>query len=253
MTQSPSRREQLRQAQIAKAKNQRLTRIVGIGAAILAVVLVAVFAVVLVQQVGANQVTSSVVPPNATADRNGIVVNPGKAKPGAPVVALYMDYQCPVCKKFESVYGSALKALADAGEIELQYRTMTFLDNNLGNTSSISAGIGAACADAQGAYSAYHEQVFANQPTTEGDGYSTALLRDEIPTTIGLSGNAVTGFQQCFDTKATQAFVKGTNDAAFKSGVNSTPTLKVNDKVVPNDTIGATSPADLGALIKANA
>ena len=253
MSQSPSRREQLRQAQIAKAKAQRFNRIVGIGALVLAVILVAVFGVVLFQQMRNNQVASSVVPPNATAARDGIVVNPGKAKDGAPVVALYMDYQCPVCKKFETIYGPALTALAVSGDINLQYRTMTFLDNNLGNDASIRAGIGAACADVQGKYASYHNEVFSNQPATEGDGYTSALLRDQIPATLGLTGESLSGFQQCFDTRATQTFVKGTNDAAFKAGVNGTPTLKVNEKVIPLETISATSAADLGTLIKANA
>lgn len=251
MTQS--RREQLRQAQLAKAKSQRLTRIVAIGAGILAVVLVAVFAVVLVQQMGANQVASSVTPPNATAAKDGIVTNPGKAKEGAPVVALYLDYQCPVCSQFESLYGGALGALAEAGDIELQYRTMIFLDNNLRNDSSVRAAIGAACADVSGAYAAYHQAVFANQPAVEGDGYTTELLRDTIPGEVGITGDALTGFQQCYDDKATQGFVQGTNEAGFKAGVNGTPTMMVNGKVIDLETIGATDPANLGALIQANA
>lgn len=251
MTQS--RREQLRQAQLAKAKSQRLTRIVSIGAAILAVILVAVFGVVLVQQMGANQAASSVTPPNATAEKDGIVVNPDKAKDGAPVVALYLDYQCPRCAQFETLYGGALAALAESGDIELQYRTMIFLDNNLRNDSSIRAGIGAACADASGAYADYHENVFANQPAVEGDGYTDELLRETIPATVGITGDALTGFQQCYDDKATQAFVKGTNEAAFKANVTGTPTMMVNGKVIDLETISATNPADLGSLIQANA
>ena len=253
MSQSQSRREQLRQAQLAKAKSQRFNRIVGIGAVILGVVVVAVFAVVLFQQMGINQTTSSTVPPNATEAKDGIVVNPGKAVDGAPVVGLYMDYQCPVCKQFDTLYGGALKALAESGEIDLQYRTMTFLDNNLSNDSSIRAGIGAACADVQGSYSDYHDEVFANQPAVEGDGYEQTLLRDTIPATIGLTGEKLAGFQQCVDDKATQAFVKGTNEAAFAAGVNGTPTLMVNGKVIDLEQISATAPADLGALISANA
>lgn len=252
MSESQSRREQLRQAQLAKAKSQRLNRIIGIGAAVLAVVVVAVFAAVFIQQAGMDQAASSTVPPNATEAKDGIVVNPGKAVDGAPVVGLYMDYQCPVCKQFDTLYGPALTSLAESGEINLQYRTMTFLDNNLSNDSSIRAGIGAACADVQGAYSDYHDEVFANQPAVEGDGYEQSLLRDTIPATIGLTGEKLTGFQQCVDDKATKAFVDGTNEAAFAAGVNGTPTLMVNGKILSLEEIGQTDPANLGALITAN-
>ncbi|HQD97687.1 MAG TPA: DsbA family protein [Propionicimonas sp.] len=101
-------RERLRKSSEAKAKQQRLNRIIGVGAAILAVVLIGVFAVVLVQQAGtASPSATSVTPPNATSDNKAIVVNPGLAKEGAPVVELFFDYQCPICKQFETLYSEA--------------------------------------------------------------------------------------------------------------------------------------------------
>lgn len=246
-------RERLRNAEAAKAKQQRLNRIIGVGAAIFAVVLIGVFAVVLIQQSQQAGTASSVTPPNATQAQDAIVVNPGKAQSGAPVVELFFDYQCPACKQFESAYGSALAALADAGEVELRYRTMTFLDNNLRNDSSLRAGVAAACADSSGAYAAFHDQVFANQPAGEGSGYSDELLRETIPGTVGISGESLTTFQACFDRQATKAFVNGTNEKASRDGVTSTPTFRVNGKDIPTQAVYQVQPADLGNLIRQNA
>lgn len=250
MTQS--NREQLRRNQAAQAKQKRLTRIIGVGAAVLVVVLIGVFVGVLMQNQGHQATTSSATPPNATAAKDAIVVNPGKAKAGAPVVELFFDYQCPICKQFEGAYGDAFKALADSGEIELRYRNMTFLDLNLNNDASLRAGIGAACSDFSGKYSAYHDEVYANQPAKEGPGYADALLRDTIPATAGITGDALTSFQACYDKQATKAFVDGTNEQASKAKVNSTPTVHVNGKDLPLQTIGQVQPAGLGDLIKQN-
>ncbi|MGV8908614.1 MAG: thioredoxin domain-containing protein [Propionicimonas sp.] len=251
MTQS--NREQLRRNQEAKAKQRRLNRIIGVGAVILVLVLIGVFIGVLVQNQSHTATTSSATPPNATSTKDGIIVNPGKAKAGVPVVELFFDYQCPVCKQFEGAYGASLKQLAASGDIELHYRNMTFLDINLRNDASLRSGIGAACSDFAGKYSAYHDELYTNQPATEGDGYADALLRDTIPAAVGISGADLTSFQACYDNQATKAFVNGTNEQASKGGVNATPTVHVNGKDLPLKTIAGVAPTGLGELIKQNA
>ena len=244
---SQSRREALRRQQEAQARAKRNSRIVLIGAIIAGLVLVAVFGTVLFQGMSAGQSTST--PPNATQAKDGIVVNPGKAKQGAPVVTLYLDYQCPVCKQFEETFGGVLNDMAGKGEIELQYHTMTFLDLNLRNDSSKRAGIAAACADIAGKYPDYHNTVFANQPLREGDGYTTTQLRSEFASSAGIVGDKLTAFQQCYDSKATSGFVDGTNELASKAGVTATPTLRVNGKTVPNNAFPTSNPPALRALI----
>ena len=238
---SQSRREALRRQQEAQARSKRLQRIVIVGAIVLAVVVVGVFGAIFVSQLnkGSTSATggTSAIPVNATADHTGIVVNPGKFKEGVPKVEIFLDYQCPVCKQFEGQFGPTLDDMATKGEIQLIYRTMTFLDNNLKNDSSTKAGIAAACADNAGSYSAYHNAIFAGQPTTEGDGYTTQQLRVDFAATAGITGDKLSGFQACYDTRATSAFVEGTNEGAAKAGVNSTPTTMVNGTKLDNNKV----------------
>ncbi|MFT4217569.1 MAG: thioredoxin domain-containing protein [Micropruina sp.] len=248
---SESRREALRRKQQAQAKAKRTQRIVIVGAIVLAIVVVGVFATIFFSQLNkGNTANAAAIPPNATSDRSGIVVNPGKAAQGAPKVELFFDYQCPICKQFEDAFGSTLDDMADQGQIELVYRTLTFMDGNLRNDSSSRAGIAAACADNAGKYSAYHNAVFAGQPATEGTGYTTQQLRADFAATAGITGDALTTFQSCYDSKATAAFVTGTNELAAKAGVTSTPTLRVNGTTIDNATIGkATTPDAFRQLI----
>lgn len=244
---SQSRREVLRRQQEAQARQKRLNRIVAVGAGIVALVLVAVFGVIAFQQWGGSG--SSSVPPNATAARDGIVVNPGKAKAGAPTVQIYLDYQCPWCKTLEDAQGKTFEELANAGDITLVYSTKTFLDPGLRNDASYRAAVAAACADRAGVYSAYHDAVFANQPTVEGQGYSTEQLRSTFAQTAGLNGDALTSFQQCYDTRAYSDFVKSVEELSAKAGVNTTPTVKVNGKTLDNNQLISATPEQLKTLL----
>lgn len=252
MTQN--RREQLRKEEQAKANQQRLTRIIAVGAGLVVLVIVAVFAVVLIS--GANKgtagtpVAGQVTPPNALAQDAGIRPYPGTAKDGVPVVELFFDYQCPICNQFETIYGAALEKLASSGQVDLHYRPMIFLDGNLRNDSSLRSGIGAACADTVGKYRDYHAQLFANQPEQEGDGYPDSLLRNTIPTTLGLTGDQLATFQKCYDGKQTQKWVEAQDESGAKSGVTGTPTFKVNGKDVSLKEFANVSPEQLGDLVK---
>ena len=174
--------------------------------------------------------TTNAVPPHANGDKTGIVANPGKAKAGAPLFVIYQDYQCPFCKQFHTVFGTKLREAADAGKIQLEYRTMNFLDSNLQNDASTRAAVAAACADNAGVYQGYNDAVYDNQPATEGAGYSAELLRVTIPTQLGLTGDKLAGFQKCYDTQATLQFINGTNDVAGRAGITTTPTYTYNGK-----------------------
>jgi len=143
--------------------------------------------------------------------------------------------------------------LADAGDIELRNRNMTFLDNNLQNDSSTRSGIAAACSDVTGKYAAFHAEIYNHQPANEGDGYTDEVLRDTIPASVGITGEALTKFQACYDEQSTKAFVQGMNDLASKDGITGTPSFHVNGKDIPLSDFSGVDPTTLGDLIKKNA
>ena len=111
-----SRRAQLRAEQIAEAKRQKNRRIAMLAVGAVAVIAVLVVVVLLVNNF--SQAKAEAAPPNANAQQNGIRVHPGNAKQGAPVVALFADYQCPACARFEQTYSSQLDKLVEVIHIE---------------------------------------------------------------------------------------------------------------------------------------
>ena len=221
--------------------------VVGIVCAVLAVA-VAVGVIVYALNSNSRQDAAPLTPPNANPQGTGIIANPGKASGQVPTLVVYQDYQCPACAYVESVIGQPLNSLADQGKITLEYRTMTFLDTNLRNDASQRAAVAAACADTVGHYRPYHDTVFANQPTTEGTGFTDQQLRADFATQAGMSEGALTSFQQCYDHQRTDAFVQSVDRAAGQAGITGTPTLLVNGK--PWD-LGTVTSTDEAALLQA--
>lgn len=251
-----NRREQLRRQQEAAARQKRVTRIVGVAAAILALVLVAVLVFVFVNNSRPTPQAAQATPPNVNAERNALVVGPVQA--GKPTVTLYLDYQCPNCKHFEEQYGAMLEQGATNGDWTLEFKTMKFMDQRLQNTGSTRAAVAAACSAvaAPDTYPSYNRAVYANQEEREvrgSVGYSDQLLRVTIPGQVGITGEALTNFQACYDGRATQDFVESVEKGAYADGVTGTPSLAVNGKVLDLRQMSDSSPAGLRSFILGNA
>ncbi len=244
-----NRRAQLKAQQEAAAKTKRLNRIIIGVVSVLAVALVAVFVVVLVMQFSNSSSAGNAVPPNATQDRNGIAAYKDKAKSGAPKVEVFFDYQCGGCASFEIAFGAELTKLARAGDIELVYRPMVFLDANHGNDASKRTATAAACADFRGKFNEYHTALFPLQQT----GYPDDLLENTIPQQVGITGQDLTEFQKCYRERQTLNFVKGTDEQASRAGVQSTPTVWVNGKQMNMELLDANNAAGIKAIIDSTA
>lgn len=250
-----NRREQLRRQQEAADRQRRINRWMAIGAGAVALVLIGVFGFVLVQNLSGPRV-AQVVPPNVNADQTAFVLNEAPAPAGAPVVTLYLDYQCPNCKTFEQNYGQMLESEAQAGTWTLQTKTMTFMDQNLGNTASTRASVAATCSAVVGKYNEFNREIYNYQAVAEvrgAEGYSDETLRTTIPGVVGITGAELTTYQQCYDDEATSDFVEKLNRVAYEDGVQGTPTLAVNGKILDLRGLTDGSPEGLKAYILANA
>jgi len=245
-----SQRERMRDAHVANQRAARLRRIVIVGSAVLALVLIAVMVVVLVQQNQkpvASAPSELAYPPNATAARDGIVINDNAGKPD---VGLYFDYQCSHCVQFEQSFGGALSLLGQTGEIRLVHHTRVFLDQGNAQGLSHKAALAAACADVVGAYMPFHSAIFAAAP--QGP-YTDKLLLETIPAQLGMSGTDLTAFRACNANQNLAPFVQNVDDVAAKAGLTETPLLTVNGKAIPAATFTGKTGDDLKAIIDAAA
>jgi len=213
---SKSRKEAAR----VQAKRQRTRNT--LIAAIFGIVVVVGIVVLLVNR---SSPTSDVVAPPGVDANLGIPIGTATS----PVVDVYEDFQCPICGAVEQNVGALLEHLANDGQIRLVYHIMSFLDINLKNDSSKRAANAAGCAQDQGLFFEYHNEVFANQPATEGAGYTDDQLI-QFAETVGIPD--MNRFKQCvaddtFGNWVTQMEINSENRQ-----VTGTPTLMVNGKVV---------------------
>lgn len=236
MSQNSSRREAMRAQQQAEEAAARRRKIVGIVSGVLVIAIIAAVVIWAVNRdKGSEEATGpQVKPPSATGSAHAYVVNKGKAKKGAPVLKVYEDFQCPVCKQVEDIFGKKFEALAASGDIELQWQTLTFLDDNMPGESSQRAAVAAACADTVGKIAPYHDVVFAHQPE-EGTGYTDDQLRGAFAKDAGITGADLTKFQKCYDTKATKDFATNAAEEGLKEGMKlekkfGTPFMTVDGK-----------------------
>ena len=184
-----------------------------------------------------------------TANPWGVPVNTAANK---PTLAVWGDFQCPICGEFDKTTAPTLEKWADEGKVNLVWRVATFIDkipgavNGPNPNSSYRASMAYGCAIDANQGQAYRTLVFANQPATEGNGWSNEQLL-AFGKDVGITGEAYTTFEKCYnDSKygqwVTNNAVTFTNDA-----VPGTPTAYLNGTEVPAQTLN--DPAALEKLI----
>jgi protein-disulfide isomerase len=181
----------------------------------------------------------------AAAYDAGKAVGPADAK---VVVQEFADFQCPFCAQF--VTGDAQKTLIDqyakTGLIRFEYHHYIVVDGNVGGFESRHAAVASECAKEQGKFWEYHDYVFAHQ-NGEGQGaFSDANLKT-FAADLGLD---TAKFNACLDAQ-TYAYVVQQDEALGRSlGINQTPTIFVNGKLVNALKFGDVKAAIDAALAK---
>ncbi len=220
-----NRREQLQQQREQEAKERRIRNIITYG--ILGVAVLAIVGVI------AAVVLST---------RNAPVASGGGATTGeytlvagnadAPVtVAIYQDYMCPYCGRFERANRADLEAMVADGSAKIEFHLMNFLDDASQGTKFSSRAANALVAVAKAEpdkVMAFNAALFDGQPEENTAGLSDSQIAD-LARQAGVSNDVVATFAQM----ANQDFVNRSNTAAFQSGVTGTPTVKINGETWP--------------------
>jgi protein-disulfide isomerase len=222
-----------RKAKIQAAQKQQgagANKIVVATVVVVVAIIAVVAGVIWVEQSRQDEATGggNALPPGVSALGEGFpAFQDVTANSGAPTVDVYEDFQCPACASFEAALGSTLQDLAQSGRITLVYHVKNFLDDNLRNDSSTRAGNAAFCASDDGKFEPYHNQLYAQQPANEGDGFSDETLTS-IATSVGISGDALSTWETCLTAGRYDDYVNSVEEASFADGVRGTPTVRIN-------------------------
>ncbi|HOA27902.1 MAG TPA: thioredoxin domain-containing protein, partial [Arachnia sp.] len=165
-----------------------------------------------------------------------------------PHLIVYQDYQCPWCAAYETAFGTPVEELVESGRITAEYRTTSFLDGNAEDGPSRRAAVAAAAADEVGKFAEYQRIIFANHKESSA-AYPARQLRDDFAEEAGITGDALTTFQDLFDTRAFNDFAQGAYDTwnsdpvtLSEDGKRSTPVYAVSGERLPGLIDGSGQP-----------
>ncbi|PZT69714.1 DsbA family protein [Streptomyces sp. SW4] len=235
-------RERLRQERERQAKRDKVRRQVIVACSIVGVLAIAGgigYAVVQANQPSGweKAAEAKVVAPANTSGKNGTTVLIGDST-SDHVVHLYEDPRCPACASFEQTVGEAVNKGMEEGDYKLSVTIGTFLDGNLGGEGSKNAlsALGAALDVSPEAFLDYKAALYSSEyhPSESTDEFAKDDYLIKVANTVDALKN---------NKKFQEAVEKGTYDAwAMKMSksfqdtkdVQSTPTIKINDKVITN-------------------
>jgi protein-disulfide isomerase len=150
-------------------------------------------------------------PPRAEVAATG----PSKGPENAPVTVIeFSDYQCPFCKRAEPTIQAVLAKYPT--QVRVVYRHLP-LDGL--HPRARAASIAAVCAENQGKFWEYHEQLFANQ---------TAMSDEDLEKFASAVGLDLAAFKTCRQSPEAAQRVQADADAARAVGITGTPAFLIN-------------------------
>jgi protein-disulfide isomerase len=148
----------------------------------------------------------------------------------APVTIVeFSDFQCPFCQRVSPTLKQVQAAYGDKVRIVWKDFPLTQI-----HPEAFKAGEAAHCAGEQGKFWEYHDRLFANQQALQADSLK------KYAADLGLDGAK---FNACVDASKYGDRVREGVAQGSRLGVNSTPTLYVNGRMLsgaqPYETISA--------------
>jgi protein-disulfide isomerase len=218
-----------------RAKNVAVQKRSGLSPALIAgIVVVVLFAAAvgfgLYYSNQSKIAADAAVPAGAVAaggDQNGILVGNASA---AKTMDIYLDFQCPVCKAYETQMGPTIDAAVAQGKVKVIYHPLAFLDRFSSTQYSTRSSEAAACvSETPGAFPAYVKLLYGNQPPENGNG-----LPDSQLVSLATQAGAPATVADCINNHTYSGWTARITDAASKANVTGTPTVMVDGKVIEN-------------------
>ncbi|MBI2624854.1 MAG: DsbA family protein [Candidatus Nealsonbacteria bacterium] len=158
---------------------------------------------------------------------------PYLGNPDAKVkIVYYGDFQCPFCKRFESVALPEIKSrYLDSGKAVFYFKNFQFLGQD-----SVTAGIAGECAIKQSkgnldSYWKLHNAMFEKQDA-ENAGFGSADDIKNLVRELNLGIN-LAEFDKCLDSRETEEEVLADTTEGRNDGVTGTPANFINGKLIP--------------------
>lgn len=238
-TNKSAARERLRAERERQAKKDRTRRQIVVGVSIVAVLAIAAGVSYGVMQLNKPdhwdeaKDAKSVTAPKNTSGKDGTTVVVGKST-AKKTLELYEDSRCPICATFEQTVGETVHKDIDSGKYKVKYVGATFLDNNGGEGSKNAlSALGAALNVSPEAFLDYKYALYSTKyhPEETDDKFKDDSYLLKIADTVdALKDNAA--FKKNVNDGTYDSWAMKMSGAFDKSGVEGTPTLKMDGKTL---------------------
>ena len=144
--------------------------------------------------------------------------SPVLGDPNAKITIVeFGDYQCTYCHLFhENTKDTILQQYVETGKVNFVFR-----DFPLNGPDSVLAAEGSYCADDQGKYWQYHDELYKNW-AGEKTGWVNQKSLDKFATTVGLD---LDKFDKCISDKKYEQKVLDNQKFGEKIGIDGTPSF----------------------------
>jgi protein-disulfide isomerase len=136
------------------------------------------------------------------------------------------DFQCPFCKQWHDQSFAAIdREYVQTGKVRLAYLNYPLSSIHKNARAAAEAAM---CASVQNKFWELHESLFATQERW-------AEVDNPVPTFDSLAvaaGVAAPAWRQCMASHATAPLIDADRDRSSRSGVGSTPTFFVGDRLL---------------------
>jgi protein-disulfide isomerase len=226
----------IRAEQERKERKRRLALVVGIVVLLGAIVAGGAW----YSSGGSAEPSTSSVTPQVKAGELGLQVG----KSDAPVkVVIYEDFQCPFCRELESSTRTFLRENAAKGKVYVEYQPIHLLRDLPYSTRALNAFAAVLHSASPQAALKLHDLLFDNQPYEQDSGKVTD---SQITAWVKQAGGDNATVRESMKTPD-ETYFNVVNQLMASKGIQSTPTVFVNDQELP-----ATSVTDMvGAIEKA--
>ncbi|MFC6886273.1 MULTISPECIES: DsbA family protein [Actinomadura] len=226
-----SARERLaaeRKRQAARDKQRRLLAIV-LGAVVAVAVVVVAAVLVLNREDKGGQTASAhtgqLAPVTREADGSVVMAKQGVTK---PVLEIFEDFQCPICKQMEETTGKTVQQLALEGKAKVVYRPFHLFGQQRDpvKTNSLRSAAAALCVPAD-KWVSYHDALFKFQPEEGSKGFAPKDLA-KWGKDVGVTDP---GFEKCVTDMQKKPQVDAMTKYALQDRkVEGTPTVFLDGK-----------------------
>ena len=158
--------------------------------------------------------------------------SPILGNPNAPITIVeWGDYQCTYCHAFyKNSKDSLINEYVDTGKVNFIFR-----DFPLNGQDSVLAAEASYCANDQGKYWEYHDELYKNW-AGEKTGWVNRNSLDQFAVTVGID---TTQFDKCLEDKKYEQKVLDNQKFGERIGINATPSFLIFDSKNGTKIIGA--------------